>query len=515
LAAACVAALEGRRVHVVTPNDYLARRDAGIARSVLSRLGITVGHVTSEMAFAGRAAEKRRKAYERDVVYATAAELALDHLCGRTRSGKGLQPAPPDVAIIDEADTVLLAQAQMRAGLAGEESDAAADQAARADLPVERNVDYVVSDGQVVLVDETTGRALSNRTWPDDLRQAVERREGLHVTPPPRIDAAITFGDYFRLYDRLAGLTGTAFGQRKAFLASYGLPVSVVPTRRPCHRIDHDDRIYPTAEDRDRGLAEEVRHVSRDLGRPVLVAATSIAESERLSELLSSRFGIDNEVLNALGHRSAREAEVVASAGRCRRAEAGDGRVGAVTVATLMAGRGTDIEVDEKAIFAHCRVPPVERLADLGVEGDQDYPPGSCKCCIHCPQHDPQTRCAHCFKPKVDPDFPHRGRTACRQEVPCGLHVVGAGRHAVRACDDQLRLRAGRGGHPGSSRFFLCPADPVIAELGDELKDLAGPDAASRELIEGPEISEAVERAQHRAEGRRATRPACMVLRRL
>jgi len=550
-----MAVLEGMRVHVVTVNDYLARRDAAMARRVFELLGVTVRAVTVDMA-AGPPSADHRAAYQADVIYGTGSEFIFDHLRDGLR-GPGADPVqgPLDFAIVDEADSVLLDEARTpciisrREELDGEicrRADAAAAQliaqrqasgielyrrdpanerltdlaeaglaaigqgdvdwphrvrqALRARLLYQRDAEYVVDGGRVVIVDAEVGRARVGRQWSDGLHQAIEAKEGVPFSPEYRELASIRVQDYFRKYKKLAGMTGTAATAAKDFRQDYGLAVAVVPTRRPVNRVDYPDRLYATGQEKLDAIAQEVRRYSCELGRPVLVGAGSIEMCQKISARLRG-FGIRHEVLDARPANAAREAQIVAAAGKRRPAE--DGRpVGAVVVATAMAGRGTDIELDRDVVDFRCYVPSAARLAELAVAAEELFPPGSVKCCIHCGDHDAATGCAHCFKPKLGPAFPSRGRSACRQEVPCGLHVVGAECAPCRRLDNQLRARAGAQGQPGSSRFFACLEDPLLAGVADELKAAAGAGLAAGEPVDGSTAAGITERAQKDAEGR-------------
>ena len=451
---AYMAVLEGMRAHVVTVNDYLAARDAETARQVLGPLGIAVGHITADMPARGEGAQNRRDAYACDITYGTYAEFAFDAVRDEIRpAGEPPIQGALDVAIIDEVDSVLIAEAQTSViiGTPGAGSEPA-EQDPEAQPDLKRDRDYVIHDGRVVIVDASTGRLLPDRRWAGGVHEAIERAEGLTVGPPVATKGSIRLADYFRRYRKLAGLTGTAAARAAALKELYGLDVSVVPTRQPMSRVDHDERVLPTAQAKTDAIVEETRHVSRDLGRPVLIGVGGLDQCDELSRALSEA-GIEHQVLAPRPDSVAREAEIVAAAGQRRPAGDGSGAMwGAVTLATPMAGRGTDIRLGDGVINAGCIVP-------TSAQADEPYSPGAVKCCIGCCEYDETTQCAHCFKPKADVAFPRRGRLPCRQEVPCGLHVIGAGRNALRHVDDQLRARAGRQGQPGSSRFFLALDD--------------------------------------------------------
>ncbi|NLW86067.1 MAG: preprotein translocase subunit SecA, partial [Planctomycetes bacterium] len=378
------------------------------------------------------------------------------------------------------------------------------EQALRAHLVFEKDKDYVVQDGKVVIVDEFTGRLLEGREWSDGLHQAADAKERVPIKDENQTMATITYQNFFKLYKRLAGMTGTAMTEAGEFLKIYKLDVVSVPTHRPVNRIDHNDRIFGEVEAKFSAIAEEVNTYSK-MGRPVLVGTTSIEKSEKLSDMLVRRFGIEHQVLNARPENATREAQIVLHAGQRRALKKdSDQMVGTVTIATNMAGRGVDIKLGEGVVWHNCRVPSAEKLAELGVQPEALFPSGSNKCCIFCPQYDPATNCAHCFKPKLDPDFPARGRSKCREVVPCGLHIVGTERHEARRIDNQLRGRSGRQGDPGSSRFFLSLRDDLMAIFAGEwtLKVLGWLGLQGDMAIEDRRVSKGVERAQRKVEER-------------
>jgi len=560
--AAYMAVLEGMHVHVVTVNSYLATRDAELARAVFSRLGVTVGHLSAgDEAHARRRAYQCDITYGTNCEFGF--DLLRDRL--RPPEHAPVQ-GPLDFAIIDEADSLLIDEARTpliiprradgdpdryreadavardlirrsaseaklyevdpdhkysinltKEGLAaaeaiagvgsfGEEANAdwpkRIEQALRAHLLYKKDREYVVQDGRVVIVDESTGRQMRTRQWSEGLHQAVECKEGVEITSETEVLAAITFKDYFSRYKKLAGMTGTARPQAYHFRERYGLDVAVVPTRRPSNRVDRPDRVYADADAKHAAIVEEVRHYSQDLGRPVPAGTRTIEQSERLSNLLS-RHGIKHQILNARPENAAREAEIIAAAGWQWPLKEGSRQMaGAVTIATNMAGRGTDITLGPGVVCPKCQVPSAQTLATLGVEAEDLFPPESTKCCIHCPEYDETGRCAHCFKRKIDTEFPRRGRTACRAEPPCGLHVVGAERHDSRRIDDQLRARAGAQGQPGSSRFFLSLDDELMTTAPETLRERCRLALQGAAVIEDPAISAAIEGVQKQAERR-------------
>ncbi|MFB3893101.1 MAG: preprotein translocase subunit SecA [Phycisphaerae bacterium] len=381
------------------------------------------------------------------------------------------------------------------------------EQALRAHLVFERDKDYVVQQDEVIIVDEFTGRLMEGRQWSDGLHQAVEAKEHVRVKEETQTLATITLQNFFKLYKKLAGMTGTAMTEAGEFLKIYKLDVVSVPTHRPINRVDYNDRIYADTDAKFDALVEEINKVSK-AGRPVLVGTTSIEKSEKLSTMLTRRYGIEHQVLNARPENAAREADIVAEAGLQRPIKQGSKQlVGTVTIATNMAGRGTDIKLGPGVVWDKCKMVSREKLAELGVEEEDLFPPGNpgaTKCCIHCPQYDEATNCAHCFKPKIDPDFPRRGREQCPLDVPCGLHIVGTERHEARRIDNQLRGRSGRQGDPGSSRFFLSLRDELLSIFAGEwtVKVLGWLGLSGDQAIEDRRISKGIERAQRKVEER-------------
>ncbi|MDY6914410.1 MAG: preprotein translocase subunit SecA [Planctomycetota bacterium] len=379
------------------------------------------------------------------------------------------------------------------------------EQALRAHMVYEKDTDYVNQNGEIVIVDEFTGRLMEGRQWSDGLHQAIEAKERVRIKEETQTIATITIQNFFKLYRKLAGMTGTAMTEAGEFLKIYKLDVAAVPTHRPVNRRDHNDRIYADVESKYQAIVEEIRRVSRDLGRPVLVGTTSIEKSEKLSQMLSRSYGIEHEVLNARPENAGREAEIVANAGQQRPLKKDSSQmVGNVTLATNMAGRGTDIKLAQAVVHAACRVPSPEKLTELGAEAEMLFPQGATKCCIHCPQYDAASGCAHCFKPKLDSEFPARGRTACCQDTPCGLHIIGTERHEARRIDNQLRGRSGRQGDPGSSRFFLSLRDDLMAIFAGEwtLKVLGWLGLQGQNAIEDKRVSRGIGRAQRKVEER-------------
>ncbi|WP_136248562.1 preprotein translocase subunit SecA [Halomonas borealis] len=515
-------ALPGEGVHVVTVNDYLARRDADWMRPLYEFLGLTVGTI-----YAGQTPEEKRAAYACDITYGTNNEFGFDYL--RDNMAFSLEEKVQrglHYAIVDEVDSILIDEARtpliisgavdentdlykvvdrlalnlevcsdeedpesgdftldekqkqveltegghhrveelMRGeGLLGEEESLYAAQnlnllqhmhsALRARHLYQRDVDYIVSEGQVVIVDEHTGRSMPGRRWSEGLHQAVEAKEGVTVQRESQTLASTTFQNYFRLYDKLSGMTGTADTEAFEFRQIYGLDVVVIPTNRPLVRNDQNDLVYLSAEEKFEAIIEDVK-VQTEAGRPVLVGTASIETSEYLAELMK-RAGIRFNVLNAKQHQS--EAQIIAQAGR----------PGAITIATNMAGRGTDIVLggNWEAEAAELESPDEAQIERLKAEWKER----------------------------------HEAVLAAG-----GLHVVGTERHESRRIDNQLRGRSGRQGDPGSTRFFLSLEDSLMRLFGSERvqKMMSALGLEQGEAIEHKMVSNAVERAQKKVEGR-------------
>ncbi len=518
-------ALPGKGVHVVTVNDYLASRDAEWMRPLYEFLGLSVGVI-----FSGQTPEQKHAAYACDITYGTNNEFGFDYL--RDNMAFSLEDKVQrdlHYAIVDEVDSILIDEARtpliisgavdentelyrvvdrlaanlvkgevsedadapvngdftldekhkqveiteaghnkveelMRdEGLLGEEDSLYAAQnlnllqhmhsALRARHLYHRDVDYIINDGQVVIVDEHTGRSMPGRRWSEGLHQAVEAKEGVAVQRESQTLASTTFQNYFRLYDKLAGMTGTADTEAFEFRQIYGLDVVVIPTNKPLIREDLNDLVYLTAEEKFEAIIEDVQ-AETAAGRPVLVGTASIETSEYLAGLMRQA-GMTFNVLNAKQHQS--EAEIIAQAGR----------PGAITIATNMAGRGTDIVLggNWEAEAAKLEDPTPERIERLKAEW--------------------QAR--------------HEAVLAAG-----GLHVVGSERHESRRIDNQLRGRAGRQGDPGSTRFFLSLEDNLMRLFGsDRVQRMMKALGLERgEAIEHKMVSNAVERAQKKVEGR-------------
>jgi len=512
-------ALPGKGVHVVTVNEYLAQRDAEWMSQVYRFLGLTVGVIKS-----GQSSEEKRAAYACDITYGTNNEFGFDYLRDNLafRLEDRVQRAL-SFAIVDEVDSILIDEARTPLIISGPaeestelyikinalaprlkrqdaeegEGDYWADEksrqvhlsdagheraeeliaeagllqpgeslydatnirlmhhlnaALRAQSLYHRDVEYIVRNGEVVIVDEFTGRTMPGRRWSDGLHQAIEAKENVRVREENQTVASITFQNYFRMYSKLSGMTGTADTEAFEFQSIYGLEVVVIPTHRPMVRRDQSDLVYLTQNDKFQAIIEDIRDcVAR--GQPALVGTTSIETSEMLSNLLQKE-GVPHEVLNAKQHE--REASIVAQAGR----------PGGVTIATNMAGRGTDIVLG----------------GNLSVELE-DVDPA-----------DEATRL------KLREEWQRRHDAVLASG---GLHIIGTERHESRRIDNQLRGRSGRQGDPGSSRFYLSLEDNLMRIFGDPQRTKRWLQTAGMkegEVIESRMLSKQIERAQRKVE---------------
>ena len=506
-------ALSGKGVHVVTVNDYLAARDAEWMSAIYKTLGMSVGTVLS----GERNDQIKRAAYAADITYGTNNEFGFDYLRDNMKFRlEDYTQRGHNFAIVDEVDSILIDEARTPLIISGPTNDAVdryyeidavipllqneidyvvdekgrsvhptdegvdkvesklglknlydpenmevlhhVNQALKAHCLFSRDKDYVVRDGEVVIVDENTGRLMAGRRWSDGLHQAVEAKEKLKIQRESQTYATITFQNYFRMYDKLAGMTGTAETEAAELANIYNLEVVVIPTNRPIKRDDQNDIVYRTQEEKfDVVLADIVD--AHERGQPVLVGTTSVEKSELVARMLR-RQKIPHEVLNAKQH--ARESSVVAQAGR----------LGAITISTNMAGRGTDIKLGGN---------PEEMAKDQ-------------------------------FDPKVDPEGYQKRMEEL--EVQCaaerekvlevgGLRIIGTERHESRRIDNQLRGRAGRQGDAGSSKFYLSLEDDLLRIFGTDkmmqFMDKMG--MSDNEPIEHPWISKSIENAQKKVEG--------------
>jgi preprotein translocase subunit SecA len=525
-----------RGVHVVTVNDYLARRDAEWMSPIYQALGVSVGVIQDE-----QEDEEKQAAYACDVVYGTNSEFGFDYLRDNmaTELSERVQRGHP-LAIVDEVDNILIDEARMPLIISGSEQDATEQhskfaelaeimvpressgrnrtdvgdcdyefdekhetvsvteqgvakaerflgldhlyraenghlvnhliQALRAQSLYKRDVDYAVIDGDVKIIDEFTGRIVDDREWSEGLHQAVEAKEGLEISEEEQTAATITYQNYFRLYDKLSGMTGTAFTEAAEFMSTYKLPVIVVPTNMPVIRVDHDDQVYETSEGKWAAVVKEItqRH---EAGQPVLVGTISVEVSELLSERLG-KAGVKHTVLNAMPEHAAREAQIIAQAGQ----------PGAVTIATNMAGRGVDIKLGGDAEHLG-RV----ELAKHGVS--------------------PEDAGYEALLGEMLPGL-HETVERDRERVMAagGLFICGTERHESRRIDDQLRGRSGRQGDPGESRFFVSAEDDLVRLYADDgLYRVLGAHAESdadgnEEPIGSKSVIKQIEKAQNKIE---------------
>src|SRR4051812_23987144 len=525
--AAYLNALEGRGVHVVTVNDYLARRDAEWMTPLYSGLGMTVGAIQSDMD-----SEERQAIYACDITYGTNNEFGFDYLRDNMKPIKELQAQGPlHYAIIDEVDSILIDEARTPLIISGPAFDdvrkyAEADRIARllrkdqhfevkekertchlnddgireaeriagiesfytpgnmewphlidnslkAHYLYKRDRDYVELNGEIVIVDEFTGRLMTGRQWSDGLHQAVEAKERVKIKEENQTLATITLQNFFMLYKKRSGMTGTAMTEAQEFYKVYKLDVVAIPTNRALSRQNYLDVIYRTEREKFNSILAEIREI-HETGRPILVGTTSIEKSEHLSDMLK-RHGIPHQVLNAKYHE--REAEIVAQAGR----------KGAVTIATNMAGRGTDIILGGNPEFM--------AWADLKRETNEDgrplYPTR-----LEVPQDVWERAVA-----RYEPEMKAEGREVAALG---GLHIIGTERHESRRIDNQLRGRSGRQGDPGSSRFFLSLEDDLMRKFAGEWVSavLTRFGMEEGEAIEHKMVSRRIEGAQKKVEER-------------
>ncbi len=518
--------LTGKGVHVVTVNDYLARRDAEWMGPIYHYLGMTVGVIQHEMNDA-----ERRAAYAADVTYGTNNEFGFDYLRDNMKySLEDCVQRGHEYAIVDEVDSILIDEARTPLIISGpseestdkyyridkliprlvREEDYKVDEKARSVVLQEsgiekaekflgvdnlydprhmdlvhhiqqalkahtlftRDKDYMVKDGQVIIVDEFTGRLMPGRRYSDGLHQALEAKEGVKIERENQTLATITFQNYFRMYKKLAGMTGTAETEAAEFENIYKLEVVVIPTNRPLRRIEYQDVVYRTEREKFNAVVEEIAELNR-VGRPVLVGTTSIEKSEKLSNLLKKR-GIRHVVLNAKYHE--KEAQIVADAGR----------KGAVTIATNMAGRGTDIILGGK---------PGYEMTDQ-LSGDGGSSPGTPA---------PVGGTAQPVSEEARRRALEEWKRAHDEVVALGgLHIIGTERHESRRIDNQLRGRAGRQGDPGSSRFYLSLEDDLLRIFGsDNITNLMQRLGMEEGVpIESRLLTRQIERAQAQVEAR-------------
>ena len=511
-------ALTGKGVHVVTVNDYLAKRDSEWMGKVYAALGLTTGVIYPQQPEAEKAA-----AYACDITYATNNELGFDYLRDNMKGDLAqVHQKHHNFAIVDEVDSILIDEARTPLIISGPSQDRSdlyiamdqlmpeiteeyfeldekarsasytdagndfleehlharglledginlfdpeattvlhhANQALRAHKLFTKDKDYIVRDNQAVLIDEFTGRMMPGRRLSEGLHQAIEAKEGLPIQPENTTLASVTFQNYFRLYDKLAGMTGTALTEAEEFAEIYGLGVVEVPTNKPIARVDEDDQVYRTVSEKYNAMIEQVKK-AHEKGQPVLVGTTSIEKSEQLSEMLKKE-GIPHNVLNARQHEQ--EAQIVAEAGHS----------GAVTIATNMAGRGTDIQLG-----GNVEMKVLKALTEN-------------------PEADPEIL-------RAEEEARHADEKAEVLEAG-GLFVLASERHESRRIDNQLRGRSGRQGDPGRTVFYLSLEDDLMRIFGSERLDkvLRGLGMKEGEAIIHPWVNKSLERAQAKVEGR-------------
>jgi preprotein translocase subunit SecA len=512
-------ALEGKGVHVVTVNDYLARRDADWMGQVYRFLGMSVGVIVPNLTD-----QQRRMAYASDITYGTNNEFGFDYLRDNMKYDRAqMVQRPFNFAIVDEVDSILIDEARTPLIISGPTDDKSElyisvdaivkqlvpedyeldekqksvvltedgtekveriledagllvganlydfentqvvhhlNQAMRANVIFKSDTDYIVKNGKVIIIDEFTGRMMDGRRWSDGLHQAVEAKEGVNIEPENQTLASITFQNYFRLYPKLAGMTGTALTEAPEFYDIYKMNVVTIPTNVPVLRIDEDDEFYKNQGDKFGAISKSIKE-KQQIGQPVLVGTVSIEKSELLSEYLN-REGVKHEVLNARYHEH--EAHIVAQAGR----------FGAVTIATNMAGRGTDIQLGGNVDF---------RIEDE-LSGMMDDGP---------------EREAAVAKIRAEVAEERE-----RVLAAGGLFVLGTERHESRRIDNQLRGRSGRQGDPGLSRFYLSLDDDLLRIFGPQtmFARMMNKNLEDGEAIISPWISKAIETAQKKVEAR-------------
>ena len=516
--AAYLNALTGKGVHVVTVNEYLAQRDAEWMGKVFAALGLTTG-----VAYAGMDEETKRAAYACDITYATNNELGFDYLRDNMKpSIEQMVQRGHNFAIVDEVDSILIDEArtplvisgplqdrsemyvtidaliplieeahyeldekqrsitftedgnefieeQLRArGMIEEEASLYdpesttivhhVNQGLRAHKLFKKDKDYIVRNGEVVLIDEFTGRMMAGRRLSDGLHQALEAKEQVQIQPENQTLASVTFQNYFRLYGKLSGMTGTAVTEAEEFAQIYGLGVVEVPTHRPIARVDEDDQVYRTASEKYKAIIDEIKKAN-EKGQPILVGTTSIDKSEMFSEALKAE-GIEHNVLNARQHEQ--EAQIIADAGK----------YGAVTIATNMAGRGTDIQLGGN----------VEMKVLEAITADPEVDPEETRARIEAEHEDEKKKVLEAG----------------------GLLVLASERHESRRIDNQLRGRSGRQGDPGRTSFYLSLEDDLMRIFGSDRLDkvLTTLGLEEGEAIVHPWVNKSLERAQAKVEGR-------------
>ncbi|MGQ7828911.1 preprotein translocase subunit SecA [Altererythrobacter sp. Z27] len=511
-------AVEGKGVHVVTVNDYLARRDAEWMGQLHNWLGLSVGVIVPNLG-----EFQRREAYNSDITYATNNELGFDYLRDNMKHSRDqMVQRPFNFAIVDEVDSILIDEARTPLIISGPTEDKSdlyvaldevvkgvpeewyekdektrniqlteegtdeieklllakgllatenlydientqvvhhLDQALKANIMFKRDTDYIVKDEKVVIIDEFTGRMMDGRRWSNGLHQAVEAKEGVKIEPENQTMASITFQNYFRMYPKLSGMTGTAATEAAEFWDIYKMNVVEIPTNVPVQRIDEEDEFYKNTLDKFGAIAKAIKE-KNVIGQPVLVGTVSIEKSELLSQFLDKE-GVKHAVLNARFHEQ--EAHIVAQAGR----------LGAVTIATNMAGRGTDIQLGGNVEFRF-----QDELGDMAEGPERDA-----------------------AEQRIREEVAAEKRKVLEAG---GLFVLGTERHESRRIDNQLRGRSGRQGDPGLSRFYLCLEDDLLRIFGPDtlFAKMMNSNLADGEAIGSKWLSKAIETAQKKVEAR-------------
>ena len=516
--AAYLNALPGKGVHVVTVNEYLVQRDADWMGKVFAALGLTTG-----AAIAGMSTEAKREAYACNITYATNNELGFDYLRDNMKSNLDeILQKHHFFAIVDEVDSILIDEARTPLIISGPAQDRSdmyvtinklipslkpehyeldektrnvtftddgnefleellraeglleegqslydpesttivhhVNQGLRAHTLFTKDKDYIVRDGEIMLIDEFTGRMMQGRRLSDGLHQAIEAKEGTSIMSENVTLASVTFQNYFRLYDKLAGMTGTALTEAEEFGEIYGLGVVEIPTNVPIARVDEDDAVYRTVGEKYQAMIDKVKEANAK-GQPCLVGTTSIEKSEQLSQMLTAA-GIQHNVLNARQHEQ--EAQIIADAGK----------LGAVTIATNMAGRGTDIQLGGN----------VELKVLEALDADPDADPVA-------------------IRTRIEAEHAEEKKKVLEAG---GLYVLASERHESRRIDNQLRGRSGRQGDPGRTSFFLSLEDDLMRIFGSERleKVLTSLGLKEGEAIIHPWVNKSLERAQAKVEGR-------------
>ena len=543
--------LTGKGVHIVTVNDYLAKRDAELMAKVHRYLGLTVGLIAHDMDN-----DARRAAYACDITYATNNELGFDYLRDNMcMYKKDKVQREPNFAIVDEVDSILIDEARTPLIISGrgdkstdlyEKADKFAktltmnkvaelddkedyeakfdgdylidekaktcnllpngvakaekyfgvenlmdpenttllhhiNQAIRANGIMKLDIDYVIKDGEIVIVDEFTGRLMFGRRYNDGLHQAIEAKEGVKVNRESKTLATITFQNFFRLYDKLSGMTGTAMTEESEFRQIYSLDVIEIPTNKPVIRIDNHDQIYKNERGKFKAVCDQVEACHKK-GQPVLVGTVTIEKSELVSKLLKAR-GIKHQVLNAKNHE--REAEIVAQAGK----------KGAVTIATNMAGRGTDIKLGGNAEYLAIHEMRKLEYSEELIQEATGYAETDNEEILEAraKYQDLNKK----FEAQIKPE-------AEEVRAAGGLFIIGTERHESRRIDNQLRGRAGRQGDPGESRFYISLEDDLMRLFGGDRvqKFMETMNFDEDQPIEASFLSSAIESAQKKIEGR-------------